>query len=91
MPRQCIGGNMEELVFLGDVRHIPYLYGIVKAYTDYNNMVFKHTFKFVFEDAEFCVDDDKRNDGTARVVLHGLCVIRLMRTSLQKHITGCIA
>ena len=55
-------GNMEELVFTGDVRHIPYLYGIVKAYTDYNNMVFKHTFKFVFEDAEFCVKDTKRDD-----------------------------
>ena len=53
---------MEELVFLEDVRNIPYLYGIIKAYTDYNNMLFKHTFKFVFEDAEFSVDDDKRND-----------------------------
>ena len=53
---------MEELVFLGDVRHIPYLYGLVKAYTDYNNMLFKHTFKFVFDNAEFCVEDKKRND-----------------------------
>ena len=35
--------------------------------------------------------DDKRNDSTARVVLHGLRVIRLMRTSLQKHITGRIS
>ena len=56
-------GNMEELVFLGDVRHIPYLYGIVKAYSNHNNVTtFKRTFKFVFEDAEFCVEDTKRND-----------------------------
>ena len=54
---------MEELVYPGDVRHIPYLYGIVKAYSDYNNIVsFKRTFKLVFEDAEFCVEDKKRND-----------------------------
>jgi hypothetical protein len=51
---------MEELVYLGDVRNIPYLYGIVKAYS--GEVSFKRTFKFVFEDAEFCVDDNKRND-----------------------------
>lgn len=52
---------MEELVFLGDVRNIPYLYGIIKAYTDYNNM-FRYTFKFVFDNAEFYVKDNNRND-----------------------------
>ena len=51
---------MEELVFLGDVRHIPYLYEIVKAYG--GEAGFKRTFKFVFEDAEFCVEDTERKD-----------------------------
>lgn len=57
-------GNMEELVFTGDVRHIPYLYGIVKAYNGYKILVptGRYTFKFVFEDAEFCVKDTKRDD-----------------------------
>ena len=55
---------MEELVYLRDVRNIPYLYGIIKAYTDYNNNVttFKRTFKFVFDNAEFYVEDTNRND-----------------------------
>lgn len=55
---------MEELVYLGDVRHIPYLYGIVKAYNDYKILMptGRYTFKFVFEDAEFCVEDTKRKD-----------------------------
>lgn len=51
---------MEELVSSGDVRHIPYLYGIVKAYC--GEAGFKRTFKFVFEDAEFCVEDTDRKD-----------------------------
>ena len=51
---------MEELVFLGDVRNIPYLYGIIKAYS--GDVGFKRTFKFVFEDEEFYVEDTKRND-----------------------------
>ena len=51
---------MEELVLLGDVGHIPYLYGIVKAYS--GEASFKRTFKFVFEDSEFCVEDTERKD-----------------------------
>ena len=51
---------MEELVSSGDVRHIPYLYGIVKTYS--GDVWFKRTFKFVFEDAEFCVEDTDRKD-----------------------------
>lgn len=52
---------MEEIVYPRDVRHIPYLYRIVKAYIGYVNL-FKHTFRFVFDNVEFCVDDDKQND-----------------------------
>ncbi len=59
---------MEELVFLGDVRHIPYLYGIVKAYG--SEAPFKRTFKFVFEDVEFCVEDTDRNDNPIIRVQH---------------------
>jgi len=59
---------MEELVCLGDVRHIPYLYGIVKAYS--MDVSFKRTFKFVFEDAEFCVEDIERKDNPIIRVQH---------------------
>ena len=59
---------MEELVRLKDVRHIPYLYGIVKAYS--GDVSFKRTFKFVFEDAEFCVEDTERKDNPIIRVQH---------------------
>lgn len=61
---------MEELVYLGDVRHNPYLYGIVKAYTDYDYLPLKRTFKFVFEDAEFRVEEPQRNDNPIIRVQH---------------------